>query len=33
MDGAYMASRMFGAKNPAAHLAKAAQVLIDSAIG
>jgi AcrR family transcriptional regulator len=32
MDGAYMASRMFGAKNPAAHLAKAAQVLIDAAI-
>ncbi|HUG33444.1 MAG TPA: TetR/AcrR family transcriptional regulator [Anaerolineales bacterium] len=32
MDGAYMASRMFGAKNPAAHLAEAAQVLIDSAL-
>jgi AcrR family transcriptional regulator len=33
MDGAYMASRMFGAKNPAAHLAEAAQVLVDSALG
>lgn len=33
MDGAYMASRMFGAKNPAVHLAKAAQVLIEAAIG
>lgn len=32
MDGAYMASRMFGAKNPAAHLAEAAQVLIDASI-
>ncbi len=32
MDGAYMASRMFGTKNPAAHLAKAAQVLVDSAL-
>lgn len=32
MDGAYMASRMFGVKNPAAHLAEAAQVLIDSAL-
>jgi AcrR family transcriptional regulator len=32
MDGAYMASRMFGAKNPAAHLAEAAQVLIDAAL-
>lgn len=32
MDGAYMASRMFGAKNPAAHLAEAAQTLIDSSI-
>lgn len=31
MDGAYMASRMFGAKNPAAHLAEAARILIDSA--
>ena len=33
MDGAYMASRMFGSKNPAAHLAEAAQVLINSACG
>ncbi len=32
MDGAYMASRMFGAKNPAAHLAQAAQVLVDAAL-
>ncbi len=32
MDGAYMASRMFGAENPAAHLAEAARVLIDSAL-
>jgi len=32
MDGAYMASRMFGAKNPAAHLAETAQVLVDSAL-
>jgi AcrR family transcriptional regulator len=32
MDGAYMASRMFGAKNPAAHLAEAARTLIDSAL-
>ena len=32
MDGAYMASRMFGAKNPAAHLAQAARILIDSAL-
>jgi AcrR family transcriptional regulator len=32
MDGAYMASRMFGAKNPAAHLVEAAQTLIDSAV-
>jgi len=32
MDGAYMASRMFGTKNPAAHLAEAAQVLVDSAL-
>ncbi len=29
MDGAYMAARMFGAKNPAAHLASAARTLID----
>jgi AcrR family transcriptional regulator len=32
MDGAYMASRMFGAKNPAAHLAEAARTLIDAAL-
>ncbi|HEX9837974.1 MAG TPA: TetR/AcrR family transcriptional regulator [Anaerolineales bacterium] len=32
MDGAYMASRMFGAKNPAVHLAEAARTLIDSAL-
>ena len=32
MDGAYMASRMFGATNPAAHLAEAARILIDSAL-
>ena len=32
MDGAYMASRMFGTKNPAAHLAEAAQTLIDGAV-
>ncbi len=32
MDGAYMASRMFGAQNPAAHLAEAAQILIDAAV-
>ncbi len=33
MDGAYMASRMFGPKNPATHLAEAAQVLIHSSCG
>jgi AcrR family transcriptional regulator len=33
MDGAFMASRMFGATNPAAHVVEAAQVLIDSALG
>jgi hypothetical protein len=32
MDGAYMASRMFGIKNPAANLAQAAQTLIDAAL-
>lgn len=32
MDGAYMASRMFGAENPAAHLAEAAKTLIDAQI-
>ena len=30
MDGAYMASRMFGTENPASHLASAAKTLIDS---
>jgi AcrR family transcriptional regulator len=33
MDGAYMASRMFGSENPAAHLAEAARILIDSSSG
>jgi hypothetical protein len=32
MDGAYMASRMFGAQNPASHLASAAKTLIDAQI-
>ncbi|OJX48156.1 MAG: hypothetical protein BGO78_12855 [Chloroflexi bacterium 44-23] len=32
MDGAYMASRMFGSVNPAVRLAEAARVLIDSAL-
>lgn len=32
MDGAYMASRMFGAKNPASHLASAARTLIAAQI-
>jgi len=32
MDGAYMAARMFGIKNPAVHLAEASQTLIDAAI-
>lgn len=32
MDGAYMASRMFGAENPAAHLAEAARVLIATSL-
>lgn len=32
MDGAYMASRMFGPKNPASHLASAAKTLIDAQI-
>ena len=32
MDGAYMASRMFGPGNPAAHLADAARVLLDAAM-
>jgi hypothetical protein len=33
MDGAYMSSRMFGVKNPAAHLAETARILLDAAIG
>jgi AcrR family transcriptional regulator len=33
MDGAYMATRMFGSQNPATHLAEAARILIDSASG
>ena len=33
MDGAYMAARMFGPKNPASHLASAARTLIDAQIG
>jgi AcrR family transcriptional regulator len=32
MDGAYMASRMFGSENPASHLASAAKTLIDGQI-
>jgi AcrR family transcriptional regulator len=32
MDGAYMASRMFGPKNPASHLASAAKTLIDAQV-
>jgi hypothetical protein len=32
MDGAYMASRMFGTRNPAFHLAGAAKALIDAQI-
>jgi hypothetical protein len=32
MDGAYVAARMFGTKNPASHLASAAKALIDSQI-
>jgi len=32
MDGAYMASRMFGMKNPGTHLAEAAKTLIDAAL-
>lgn len=31
MEGAYMASRMFGTKNPAAHLSGAARILVDNA--
>jgi AcrR family transcriptional regulator len=32
MDGAYMAARMFGTKNPASHLASAAKTLIDAQV-
>ena len=32
MDGAYMASRMFGTRNPASHLASAVKTLIDAQI-
>lgn len=32
MDGAYMAARMFGTKNPASNLASAAETLIDAQI-
>ena len=32
MDGAYMAARMFGPDNPAAHLASAARALIEAAV-
>lgn len=32
MDGAYVAARMFGTKNPASHLASAAKALIDAQI-
>jgi AcrR family transcriptional regulator len=32
MDGAYMASRMFGIKNPAVQVANAAQILIDASL-
>jgi hypothetical protein len=32
MDGAYMASRMFGARNPATQVAEASRILIDSAV-
>ena len=32
MDGAYMAARMFGPDNPAAHVASAAQTLIDASL-
>jgi AcrR family transcriptional regulator len=32
MDGAYMASRTFGTKNPAVHVVEAARVLIDAAV-
>lgn len=32
MDGAYMAARMFGPRNPASHLASAAKTLIDAQV-
>ena len=32
MDGAYTASRMYGAENPAAHIVAAAQTLIDASL-
>jgi hypothetical protein len=32
MDGAYVAARMFGPRNPASHLAEAAKTLIDAQI-
>ena len=32
MDGAYMASRLFGTKNPASHLVSAAETLINAQI-
>jgi len=32
MDGAYLAARMFGTKNPARHLAEGARILIASAL-
>jgi AcrR family transcriptional regulator len=32
MDGAYMAARMFGPKNPASALSEAARILIDAAL-
>jgi hypothetical protein len=32
MDGAYMASRMFGPKNPALNVSRAAKALIESQI-
>jgi AcrR family transcriptional regulator len=32
MDGAFMASRMFGTSNPAAHVVDAARILIDAAL-
>jgi AcrR family transcriptional regulator len=33
MDGAYVAARIFGTDNPAAHLASAAEALIDAQVG